>query len=411
MNLIEHNRRNATDKVIEAIALALDLPTATLSEGAESTLLAELREIAATYSERDPELDAVEEFVGRFPGWANTIAAQGRQERDLSSTIATLTDRLNFDPHLQQTLHEMLTTITAIRSTAGILAQETDLSSDQAHRFQNIVHDESVRLSRAAQDLVTYFDHAEEERSDGGSAQEEFEQFLARSEFVFPELEHCNDAETTVDAILRREAGLTKTEARARVRQWLLHYADDARNMPLAAFADRAREVNYAPSLLASEFSQDLFSVFRRLSVLARTDVDAPAFGLVVVNAAGHPMFRRPLPDFSLPRFSTICALWPVFRAFSNLAQPIEEIITLPNGREFLARAVALPLNAYGFDVRATYASAMIVTSINDAQKYGLIRHMGGFHAVPVGTSCRLCQREDCIARSDPSILPPPSLP
>ena len=41
----------------------------------------------------------------------------------LERTVETLTDRLAHDPHLAASLHEVLSTVTAIRSTASILAE------------------------------------------------------------------------------------------------------------------------------------------------------------------------------------------------------------------------------------------------------------------------------------------------
>jgi len=139
---------------------------------------------------------------------------------------------------------------------------------------------------------------------------------------------------------------------------------------------------------------------------LKRESIDAPSFGLVIINAAGQPLFRRPLEEFSLPRFSSICALWPAFQALSTPGQAISDIIVLPNGREFLARAIARSSSPANFSATPAFLSAMIVTTLNDAHRFGMLDRIAQRTTRQVGTSCRLCQQQDCAARSEPSILP-----
>ena len=126
----------------------------------------------------------------------------------------------------------------------------------------------------------------------------------------------------------------------------------------------------------------------------------------MIINAAGQPIFRRPLEDFSLPRFSSICALWPAFQALSTPGQPLSDIIALPNGRSFLARAIARASEPARFDKTPAFLSAMLVTSLSDAHSFGMIEPRKSHQTRNVGTSCRLCQQRSCPARSEPSILP-----
>ena len=406
MNLIEHNHRPVSGKALMALAKALDLELSELSEGAEAALTEELRAIIGAHPELGKAAKPVEEFVGRYPDWARVVAAQARQIRDNEAAIATFNDRQNFDPHLQNTLHEMLTTITAIRSASGILTIEDDLSADQRNQFEGVVHSESRRLSDVAQDLVSYFDHARQTTLHGASSQEAFERFVTERDYVFDELEGATDPESAVQQLISSMFADAPPDARARAKTLLTTYAADAKLLPLDAFYEAARRHSYAADALALEFDVDLHSVFRRLASLRRPGFEAPKFGLVIINAAGQPMFRRPLEEFSLPRFASICALWPVFEALSRQGQPLREIIVLPNGLDFLAQAIALPQGRAQFGQTPTYASAMLVTALNEAHSFGLLGQYRP-NPRPVGTSCRLCQRTDCLSRSEPSILPP----
>ncbi len=405
LNLIEHNRRPVSGKVLNGISRALGLSTSEISEGADTELAESLRDVLAGHPSQSESQAGVEEFIGRFPDWARIIALQARQIKSNEAALATYSDRQNFDPHLQNTLHEMLTTITAIRSTSGILTTEEDIDTSQQSRFQTVIHDESRRLSDAAQSLVAYFDKAHETTLTGAASHEAFETFLERRDHVFHELENPKDPNKAIGRILKAELGTAPEDARNRARARMVQYAKDAKALPIDEFLETARSLSFAPDQIAAKTGTTLHTVFRRLASLAREGLDVPHFGLVIINAAGQPKFRRPLAEFSLPRFSTICALWPAFQALSVPNQPIRECISLPNGREFLAHAIALGDGHYNFGQAPIYTSAMLVTSLNEAFNFGMLTHVSPTLR-EVGTTCRLCQTKDCPARSEPSILP-----
>lgn len=405
LNLIEHNKRNVSDKVLRALAGALDLDPSDLGDQSESALAAELRLAASQLGSEAPETDKVDELIGRFPGWARLVATQMRQMRDQSAAISSLTDRLNFDPHLQTTLHEMLTGITAIRSTAGILATETDIPAPQQVKFQGTIHQESLRLSEAATELVTYLDRTEEAAEEAATPQEAFEQFMESHDHVFDALETKPTTET-ISQIIETAPLLGSADAKERARVRLESYRHDVSDMPLDAFFEAGKRCGFSPDHLARQFDVSVMATFRRLASLARPGIDAPRFGLVIINAAGHPLYRRPLPGFSLPRFASICALWPVFQSLSVPGRRLETRLLMPDGSEFLARSIALPVSDGGFGDTPHYAAGMLVCDLNEAMRWGMVRAADMVRAQAVGTSCRLCQRNACATRSEPSMLP-----
>lgn len=397
LNLIEHNRRKASPRVLAAIADALDIPPESFDERAETALATELRDAAAGLPHEAPEMEALEELVGRYPGWARLLAAESRRSRDLASAVDVMTSRYNDDPFLQSSLHEMLTGITAIRASASILATEDQIPKDQADRFLAAVLSESVRLSDAAGQLANYFDRVVAEPTASVSIHEALDRFLSQHDYVFPQLEEPTDTDAVIANLVASEER-DENEAKE-IARWLHLYALDARAMPLQKFAATAQAAQYAPAPLAEAFNVSLHAVFRRLATLRRDGLDAPAFGLVIINAAGHPLYRRTLPDFSPPRFASICAVWPVFQALSVPGQPLEDLIELPGGQQYLSRAIALPLQTPRFGARPAMSSAMLVTQAM------LGEPPANNVALPVGTICRVCTRTQCAARSEPPIL------
>ncbi|HAD29541.1 MAG TPA: transcriptional regulator, partial [Rhodobacteraceae bacterium] len=125
LNLIEHNRRGIAGKILISLARELGLQPSDLSEGADVALINTLAEAAKNNPKSGPEVDRIEEFVGRYPGWAKLIGTLSRITRDQGETLTAMTDQMAHDPFLSETMHQILSKITSIRSTASILATET----------------------------------------------------------------------------------------------------------------------------------------------------------------------------------------------------------------------------------------------------------------------------------------------
>lgn len=350
LNLIEHNKRGIAGKILLSIARELNVPPSTLTEGADSELTSTLLEAASHLPDQSPETSTLAEFAGRFPGWSNLLASVYRQSRDQEAVIAALSDRLTHDPFLAESLHLMLSNITAIRSTSEILTSVEDISAEQRTRFHAAIHEESKRLSDATQALIGHFDKT--------AAQDEADEM--------PEEALESDAET----------------------------------MPLDHFVASAMALDYNPSALAAEFRTDLHAVFRRLSSLKHEGVDAPEMGLIITNAAGQALHRHALSDFPLPRHGNACPIWPVFQGFSQPERPLQDLIELPSGAQFITLTVALPRSATTFDAPPDYQSAMLFVP-QDQAPWPATQQTARL----VGTSCRICPRENCAARSEKTVL------
>ncbi|CAN0603602.1 unnamed protein product, partial [Ectocarpus sp. 12 AP-2014] len=82
LNLIEHERRRIGGALLVRIAGALGIEPELLSDGAETALTTALRAAADGHGASNPEVERLDEFAARFPGWAQTIEAQhGEVER------------------------------------------------------------------------------------------------------------------------------------------------------------------------------------------------------------------------------------------------------------------------------------------------------------------------------------------
>ncbi|MEX0349125.1 MAG: short-chain fatty acyl-CoA regulator family protein [Paracoccaceae bacterium] len=394
LNLIEHNRRRIGGKLLVDIASELQVEPSMLTEGAEAALIAALGEAAADIGPAAAEVDRVDEFAGRFPGWADIVARQHRRITTLERTVVTLSDRLTHDPLLAASLHELLSTAAAIRSTASILAEPGDLEPAWRDRFHRNLDQDAERLAESSKALVGYLDETDSSSADRrGMPLEQVEAFVAARGHHFPEIE--NSGEVPSDAL----EGLESGAAREVGAQILALYAQDARAMPLQDVLDALNVLGLDPLGLARRFGVDLPTVFRRLATLPE-DALPHEVGLVQCDASGSVVFRKAITGFALPRHGESCPLWPLFTALNRPLVPIRRRVSQlgRSAAEFDCLAVAWPQEVPGFDVDPVYHSIMLILPIPSEDQ-------GTSDALPVGSSCRVCPRRACAARREPSIL------
>lgn len=390
LNLIEHNRRKVTPDVLSRLAQVLGLETAALAEGAGQALAEDLRAAAAGLPGVPAELDRLEEFAGRFPGWAAVTAGLQARAGQLERAVEALNDRMTHDPHLSAALHELLSALTSVRATAEILAETGDLDPGLQARFHRNLHLDSERLAGGAEALVAYLDGTDgggEGREQGLAApQEEVEDWLARQGWHLAALETGDLAAHDADV-----AALASSAARALARAHLAQAAEDARLLPLAAFGRAQQEIGSDPARLAAAFGTDVIRVMRRLALLP-----GAAAGFVSCDASGTLTFRKPASGFALPRFGAACPLWPLYAALGRPMQPVRAQVQTPgpSGARFTALAFCQPRLAAGFAGPELREAAMLILP-DPGPATG---------ALGIGSTCRICPRGDCPARREPTI-------
>lgn len=399
LNLIEHNRRKIGGKLLVQIARALSVDMAALTQGAEAELLDQINEAALAQKETEPELDRIDEFVGRFPGWAALVVAQQRRTAALEQRVAALADRLSHDPFLSASLHDLLSKVSSIRSTAAILTDTDDLDDVWRDRFHRNLAGDSMKLSEGAAGLIDYLDSEGEVDLVTMTAQEEMEAFLEARNFHIPFLERALPAAPS--SIVAAATELRSDAGRARAIVWLEKYRKDAEQMPLAAFGKAAREESYDPARLSLRFGVEMPTVFRRLATLPPVE-GAGRIGLAVCDAAGALTLRKPTDGFPLPRFGAACALWPLFQALTRPMTPIRAPVAhaASPGQPFLTYAISQPSHPDGFDGPQVHQAMMLI--LPAAMLSGGV----GGDAIPrVGSSCRVCSLGDCPARREASLV------
>lgn len=383
LNLIEHNRRRVAGEVLARLAAALGIEALALEQGAEGALAESLR-AAAGETEGLAELDRLEEFIGRYPGWAQVTAGLHRRAGQLERAVAALNDRLAHDPHLSLALHEVLSAVSSVRSTAAILAETEDIEPDWRARFHANLHHDSERLATGAEALVAYLDGSDSESAAGlATPQEELDDWLAARDWSLPELEEGAAPDLS---------GLATAAARSLAAGWLAQMRRDVRALPLPAMQAALAACGPDPLRIAARSGAGVLAVMRRLALLPGAES-----GLVICDASGALVFRKPAPGFAPPRSGAACALWPLYTALARPMTPAAARIEMAgrNGLRFHAFAwgeASYPQGLGGVELRQ---AAMLVTPLG----------RGEAAEIRVGASCRICPLPDCPARREPSIV------
>ncbi|WP_209424882.1 helix-turn-helix transcriptional regulator [Pararhodobacter sp. SW119] len=406
LNLIEHNKRRPGPALLTAIAGALNIPEQTLARGAEDELVEVLRAAAAMAAPGIlPELDRLEEFVGRFPGWAGQLGALTQRVAAQERAIERFSDRMAHDPNLSAALHEIVSAVTAVQSTAAILVETEELDADWRGKFHANIHADSQRMARAAEALVAYLDTSGEETGLAAPL-EELESWLARHDHRIEAVE--KSAAPDFHALTRGEAELASQAAREMARAWLAEAHADARALPLARLVAALRATldggqGFDPERLARDLGVPLVRLFRRLATLPEGS-GLPRFGLVECDGSGTLTRRRPIEGLTLPRFGGACPVWPLYQALVSPLRPLSALVEFP-GRpapRFLAFALAEPSVPAGFAPPVVLRASMLLTPATPAT---LGETPAALPHLYVGSNCRICPRLDCIARREPSIV------
>jgi len=406
LNLIEHNRRRVSEPLLEALATALGVEPETLSEGAEGALFEGLREAAAgaeppeirpVPAEEAPELERIEEFVGRFPGWARVLASRQARVAALERVVESYSERMAQDPFLLDSLHEVLSAVTSLRSTAAILVETEDIEPEWQARFLQTIAEESLRLSASAEGLVQYLDEMEAAETGLSSPLEQLESWLSGRGWHIAEFERPDPP--APEALIAHAPELASSAARELARVYLAQARADAKALPLKPFVLTLAETGPEPGRLAARLGAPIAPVFRRLATLPAGLPGVPPIGLVVCDGSGTLVLRRPVPGFALPRSSAACPLWPLYEALSRPMQPIRAVVDMAGRlpQRFLTYAFAAPRGAAPNFEGPVLMEAMMLILPAPARTEAAER--------AVGASCRVCPRAACPGRREPSLL------
>jgi hypothetical protein len=195
-------------------------------------------------------------------------------------------------------------------------------------RFHRNLHEDSRRLADASRALASYLEAGGDTSRVVLSPQEEFHAWLDGQGYRLgwieegaPEAEDAARDRRNARARLGRVAGAGACH--------VAQYRADAAAMP----EGRVRALLQAAGLIRRRFfhafSTDYPAVFRRMLALADA-AGFPSLGLAVCDGSGSMILRKSAEGFPLPLFGAACPLWPLYQALTRPHVPLRERLELP---------------------------------------------------------------------------------
>lgn len=190
-------------------------------------------------------------------------------------------------------------------------------------------------------------------------------------------------------------------------RMVLANYFASAVQMPYAAVRKAAVRERYDIELLGQRFGASFEQVCHRLTSLRRPSDEGIPFHMIRVDIAGNISKRFSASGIRFARFAGACPRWNVFRAFLSPGVIRVQTSVMPDGQFFFCVArtvqrahgdyrVPRTIQAIGLGCKAEHAREMIYSDGVDVDAVD--------GAMPIGITCRLCERTDCEQRAFPSI-------
>lgn len=424
LNLIENNRRALTAPLLIKLAemYALDLHSFAASDDAR--LSADLMEVFG-----DPLFEMhgltsadVRELAVGSPNMAKAMltlyrAYQGAQDsaRTLAARVSDVdelagVDRVRFpSEEVSDLLQRRMNHFPELEEAAEGLWREAKLEPDDVYRGM-------VRHLRQAHGVEVQIIQS---RSDRGAVRryDPHRRVITLSELLPPrtrnfQLAHQVGLMTQGDLIDRilREENFAVHESRVLARVALANYFAGAVLMPYVPFFEAARAMRYDLELLGHRFRCSFEQVAHRLTTLRRPGLEGIPFHFLRLDVAGNISKRFSASGIRIARFSGCCPKWNVHAAFLTPGMIRIQISRTPEGAVYFCIARAQIREAGGYHSVHTAQAIGLGCRIENARE---LVYADGIDltnldsAVPVGSTCRTCERGDCEQRVFPSLQHP----
>ena len=196
-------------------------------------------------------------------------------------------------------------------------------------------------------------------------------------------------------------------EAKKLTKVALLNYCGAAILMPYKLFHKECKELKYDLELLQNTFATSFEQVAHRVTCLQDSSLPGIPFHFLRVDVAGNISKRFSLSGIEIPRYGGACPRWNVYSAFSRPGVIQAAVSKMTNGEKYvcIAKTVEKGIGRYGqkksilsigLGCEAKYAKDFVYTEnldLNDKKS-----------ELPIGVSCRTCDRLDCSQRAFPPL-------
>jgi predicted transcriptional regulator/transcriptional regulator with XRE-family HTH domain len=422
LNLIEHNQRPLPAPLLVKVAQLFKLDLDSFADDSQSRVAADLQEVFGDvlFEEHTLTTNDVRELADNGPAARAVIALYQAYRSSMESTralSAKLFDGRDFmgvnpshlpSEEVSDVIQINLNYFAELEDAADRVGAVANLDREDLYRsmtrYLESKHGVTTTLLPISRDrgAVRRFDPQTN--------------LLSLSEVLPPwsrnfQLAHqiglVAAADVIESIILRSQAQLTTSESVRLCRVALANYFAAALIMPYAEFMRLAGEVRYDIELLQHHYTASWEQICHRLTTLRRPGANGIPFHFVRVDIAGNISKRYSGTGIRFARFSGSCPRWDVHAAFLTPGRVRTQLSKMPDGTAYFCVARTIRKSYGGYASGDSLMAVGIGCPVSDARQ---LIYAEGYDldnldaAIPIGTTCRLCERMDCEQRAFPPL-------
>jgi predicted transcriptional regulator/DNA-binding XRE family transcriptional regulator len=421
LNLLENDRRRLTPDLLIRLTRVLGIGVDEFGPGDDARIVADLEEVFSEplFEETPVDRRDVEALVVERPDIARAVlrlhqaytTARGSTEslaaRAMESSDFATIDRVRLSSEqVSEFIQRHTNHFSELETAAEQLWRDARLDREglyagmTAHLEQR--HGVKVRILKVSdlQGAVRRYDPVRKELLLSETLRRGSRNFQLAAQLG---LLTCRDTITQ----LTDAPELTSDESRALGRLAMSSYFAAAVLMPYGDFLRNTEEVRYDIELLGHRFRVGWEQVCHRLTTLRRQGSEGVHFHLARVDIAGNISKKFSATSVRFPRFSGLCPLWNVHAAFLQPGRIRVQLSRLPDGNALFSVARTVQRHAGGYHQPTVLYSVGIGCDVAEAKRLVYSDGMDLENlsaAVPIGVSCRVCERTNCQARAFPSL-------
>jgi predicted transcriptional regulator/transcriptional regulator with XRE-family HTH domain len=422
LNLIEHNRRSLSAPLLIKLAGIFELDLKSLSADTQARAVADLMEVFGDpiFEAHDVTTAEVHDLASTSPTAAHAVLTLYQAYRAAREAADTLTAKLS-DGDLEGVDSSHLPT----EEVSDLIQRHMNYFPELEEGAEAVWRDARLDRDYLYTTLVKHLDRlgvralvvrtAEMQgavrRYDADSKVLYLSEVLRRGSRNFQLAYQVGLlGQSAVLDKLVADPHLTSPSSRALARVALANYFAGAILMPYQPFLEAAQAERYDIELLGHRFRASFEQTCHRLTTLRRPGAEGVPFHFVRVDVAGNISKRFSASGLRFARFSGACPRWNVFEAFTTPGMLRTQLSQMPDGATYfwIARTVSREGGGY-HSPRSVLAIAM---GCEGSRARELVYADGiDLQArkalVPVGLTCRLCERMDCEQRAFPPLQHP----
>lgn len=421
LNLLEHDRRALTSALLLKLARTFDIDVRALAASADSEVVADLQEVFADplFEEHPVTPTEVREFVETHPDVARAVVRLHHAWSTARGVAAAVSERVLDGDELAG--------LDSVRLSSE---QVSDLFQRAGNHFAELEAEAEALRTAERFDIENLFDGLSRhlQREWGVTVR------IRTMEEMDGAIRRFDPAGRTLDVseVLRRgsrnfqlasQIGLLRCgsildrlvesaapgspESRTLARIALAGYFAGAVLMPYREFLRTAESLRYDIELLEHRFRVSFEQVCHRLTTLRRPGEEGVPFYFVRVDLAGNISKKFGASGIRFPRFSGLCTLWNVHGAFLQPGRIRTQLSRLPDGTTVFAVARTVSGHASGYRATPVLHAIGIGCDVESARRVVYADGMdlaNAAAAVPIGITCRSCERTACEARAFPAL-------